>query len=491
MKKLILGPPGTGKTTKLLSIVDEYLQAGVPPERIAFVTFTKSGAEEAVTRACDKFDMRKKRFPNFKTLHAIAFRETGCKGVMQWREYKELSQDLGYNVTGDDDLNNGYSTGQLIKHVEEQARTRCIDIETCSQELMPDLNAYQVVHYQKTLERYKEVNGAVDFTDLIQKFVGGGYTLDIDVLIVDEAQDLTELQWRMVDGISETATDIFYAGDDDQTVHVWAGACIDRFMALGDHCGETEVLSHSYRLCETVHQYANSLSGRIQNRYYKDWGPNDHFGTVQRLSYPAMGSLPLHRGEWMLLARNRRSLDGYKWLLKGDQVMFSIKGEHYLGALFNLIKLWGLLLEGETLTYKDVTALYSKCLQKNVEHGNRTFRGIKGLRYSLKQLVDDYGLCSTAGWFDAFDRVLLSDRIYMRGCLENNEEKPRINLMTIHASKGREADNVVLLSDCSKASADELYNEPDSEHRVFYVGATRAKKNLYLVGESSEYFYPL
>jgi superfamily I DNA/RNA helicase len=56
-------------------------------------------------------------------------------------------------------------------------------------------------------------------------------------------------------------------------------------------------------------------------------------------------------------------------------------------------------------------------------------------------------------------------------------DKPYI-LSTIHASKGLEADNVVLLNGMS----DRVYNKlDDNEYRVWYVGVTRARKELRIV----------
>jgi superfamily I DNA/RNA helicase len=51
-------------------------------------------------------------------------------------------------------------------------------------------------------------------------------------------------------------------------------------------------------------------------------------------------------------------------------------------------------------------------------------------------------------------------------------------MSTIHGSKGGEADNVVLFTDLSTAA---MQQNTDDLHRVFYVGVTRTKENLYLV----------
>ena len=69
----IYGPPGTGKTTELLRRVGAAKEAGVQAERVAFVSFTRAAASEALSR----LGLRKSS--NVSTIHAMAFRSMALR----------------------------------------------------------------------------------------------------------------------------------------------------------------------------------------------------------------------------------------------------------------------------------------------------------------------------------------------------------------------------------------------------------------------------
>jgi hypothetical protein len=125
--------------------------------------------------------------------------------------------------------------------------------------------------------------------------------------------------------------------------------------------------------------------------------------------------------------------------------------------------------------------------------GNRVTRGYKKLPgiddtdlVKMGDLVADYGLLATTDmiWSEAMDKLPETDRAYITALLRRGEKFngiPRITASTIHGSKGGEADNVVLFTDLSPAADDEMRINPDDMHRVFYVGVTRTRRNLYIV----------
>ena len=100
--KIILGPPGTGKTEYLLKRVEEELANGTYPNRIGYFAYTVKAADEARTRAMNRFEeLDKKDFLYFRTLHSLAFKQLGLSkdDVMGDAHYKELSSLLGIKLS--------------------------------------------------------------------------------------------------------------------------------------------------------------------------------------------------------------------------------------------------------------------------------------------------------------------------------------------------------------------------------------------------------
>ena len=120
------------------------------------------------------------------------------------------------------------------------------------------------------------------------------------------------------------------------------------------------------------------------------------------------------------------------------------------------------------------------------EHRDKTLmQGMtKGSFYGIDQLTKDFGLKTKEVWFKAFDDAGSRRIDYLRKMRGNGEQlnkKPRIELSTIHAAKGGECQNVVLLTDLTKTTLETYHQNPDDENRLFYVGATRTKENLHII----------
>ena len=95
MRYKVVGPPGTGKTRRLLNEVQKYVAKGTPLNRIGYFAFTRRAAEEARDRFLkQKPHLEKKDIQNFKTLHSLAFNYLGLKeeNVMNELLYKAIGQ---------------------------------------------------------------------------------------------------------------------------------------------------------------------------------------------------------------------------------------------------------------------------------------------------------------------------------------------------------------------------------------------------------------
>jgi superfamily I DNA/RNA helicase len=100
--QVILGPPGTGKTSTLLGLIEDEMEKGTRPERIGFFTFTKKAVKEGKERAIQRFSVKDKELPYFRTLHSLAFRQLGLtrESVIDRSNIIDLNEKLNIRLTG-------------------------------------------------------------------------------------------------------------------------------------------------------------------------------------------------------------------------------------------------------------------------------------------------------------------------------------------------------------------------------------------------------
>ena len=486
MKTIVLGPPGTGKTTTLLKKVDSYLKE-TDPDKIGYFAFTQKAAYEARDRAMKQFNYTEDDLPYFRTLHSLAFRKLGLKKdqVMQARHYKDLGKKLGFPVayaqhqedhgifTSDSEYLQIIQLAQLRNITPEQQYDR--------KEHTQDLERNKLRIIYNELQRYKKEYNLIDFNDMILNFIKSDKSPNFDVVFIDEAQDLSLMQWDMTKSIWNKTEDTFIAGDDDQAIFKWAGADVDSFIALQDQMINLS-LTQSFRIPAKVHGVAMGIINRIRNRIDKKWQPKVNEGSLRR--HFDVDSVDMSSGEWLVLGRTKHMLKEVEDSLYRKGYYYESRHKRsYEKDLQEAAIDWENLRKGQPINFKQLEKISRYMSNKNFN--KQKLKGMaKESLYDIAMLKEYYDLNTDGEWYQAFDDAGQQKINYLRKMRKNGEKlnaKPRIELSTIHAAKGGEADNVLLLTDLTQTTMNTYERNPDDENRLFYVGATRTKENLHIV----------
>ena len=71
----------------------------------------------------------------------------------------------------------------------------------------------------------------IDFEDMLEKALAPNIIFpDYKVVMVDEVQDLTPLEWRVIAKLGLTTEELYLVGDDDQAIYGWKGANVKIFQ---------------------------------------------------------------------------------------------------------------------------------------------------------------------------------------------------------------------------------------------------------------------
>lgn len=497
MKSLkIYGPPGTGKTWTLLQHFERELKQA-KPDKVGFVTFTRAARLEALSRA----SLPEAELPYVKTLHASCYKllNTHQDELVMRDDIREFGKTIGVHLTGYmPDLFSLETTTEVYQQptkadrllqLNHLGRHRGLMLKETLKDAPQELDYKYAVWFTKAYREWKTANGKMDYTDLLTEYLSRGPTVDLDVLFVDEAQDLSWLQWQVVRKLSAGCQRLYICGDDDQTIFRFAGAHASLFNL--EPADEVVVLPQSYRIPRAVHELSQRIIHRVRVRQEKEFRPRDVEGEVRPIG--RLDISHLHAASTLVLFRNHHRGAALACQLEDLGIPFeglnaSLSSADIRGTLAG----WDKISRHEPLQLTEARAVVASTVNGLLEDGATEKVKVATGEFSATALLRSAAL-QMPWWRVAAKLPRLS---YLQRVVAKHgfakALKPQINLLSIHQSKGREASTVVLDLELARRTYEGYMGAGvDDEHRVFYVGVTRAKDRLLTLLPSDSMHYQL
>lgn len=459
----VYGPPGTGKTTYMMNSVEKLIRSGYLPSEIMYLSFTKAAAGEVLKR------MGVRTSSTVSTIHSACYRLLNLAGsqVIAYRHLMQFSAIVGIPFKGNsDDAQETMELGDQYLALQQLARSRLQPWEQTYEDSDRPGTEDEFRYFVESYDSWRESNGLIDFTDMLEQYTSSQETHGCKVIYVDEAQDLSPLQWQVIrDFVNQDSVErCIIAGDDDQSIFEWAGADPHGMVTFEEeHKAERTILTQSWRVPAMVHEIVVGISSQIQTRVDKPYKPRDALGQVL---WSEMFE-PTDQKEGYILCRTHSIKEKLQKLLIERRVPFLAEGGGLPGPFSSkaakAVRAWK--------RYKDTGRLQPKDLELMIAAANDRVRG------------DLVGGDKTSILKEDPMRIFRMPHIFLDYFRDVDiHEEPQLTTMTIHNSKGREADEVTVIQDWTGRVEAGFVKNPDQEHRTWYVATSRAKKVLRLTG---------
>lgn len=469
---------GSAKTTTAIKALD-YIP---DDKKVLFIAFNKAIAEEIQKKTTNLKNVKVRTFHSLGL--AILTENIGQKELAKYKytsyiisNIEELSGGI-YSALSDVEKNNykenciqlvdlaRYNNCQTTDEIRKMVEKYGLAIEGTEPEVVFDV-----------LEWGKTYTDKIDFLDMewLPCELGFGTKRSkYDWIIIDEAQDSSPIQQKLVKKCFKRNTRFMAIGDKCQCINAWAGADLEAFenfekepntetydLPVSFRCSKA-VIKKAQELVPDIIAYENALEGGV---YTENISP-----------YHAQN------GD-MVLCRNTVPLvQLYMDYLKYNIKAF-IKGSD-LGENLNKMvdstkktELNASMLSDGVLPvlWKFVLTTLSKTMKKHnldASHAIAT-EEFMSVYDSVKTIeILSKGLATSAQLKDRINRIFLKD------------DGDGVCLSTVHKAKGLEAVNVyILCPSLMPSSKATLPWEIEAERNIQYVAITRAKKNLYYVSE--------
>jgi len=561
----LFGGPGSGKTTALLDRVETMLdEDGVDLDDLLLVSYTRAAAAEVRDRLAKRRDVSPRSLRGtVGTMHATAYNllKLSRKDVVGEKHKEAFCEDYGLDY--EDEYKSGSrrtarstALGNKILATSEwlQRTNREVadwydvpfhwnveevrlppDIDPHAQEGNKYTPTWRTDDHRTSIPEairgwraYKGEEGLVGFADMLERVKQRSLVPNVDHLVIDEFQDITQLQYAVYQEWKPHMERVLIAGDDDQVVYAWQGA--DPRLLLGE-VGEDVILETSYRLPSNVLRVVQRVIRHIDERQEKHLKPRTEGGEVEFRQNPSV--LDLVRdvrktveeddGSIMVLFRARYQMfefmdefvtSGIPFAVMTDGRMWTDRLGNYADAVVNF-------QDGEPLTGLQVRRLADMLVDTAFGSKDRDvlFDAVDELQEAAG--VDDLAALEVdpdvvrehvmfmpdrASAADMVRKVTKFQKTGLRAYFANgyqDQPRDRVRVGTIHSAKGREADHVYVATDLTEKVVEHMATTApddavpsgveftpssnpvpvltDNERRVFYVGMSRARERLVVM----------
>lgn len=519
---ILLGPPGTGKTTTLIADIADRLET-TSAELIGFTSYSRSACEEARSRAAAKLDLSPSQLVWFRTLHSF------CARLLRWdkdqwlsdKDMAEFRKRYGYKLSSDnrDQSDDDAATEPAPKSTkDDQLRSAYEWHRNCRKKISKYYSGCPfrvswrwLEEYALRYESFKTEKGKRDYTDCLEQVLVQGLATGLEHLYVDEAQDLSPLQAAVVEQLATRSKAVTIAGDDDQAIYGFQGADSSWLLGLAKRC-PTRVLSKSWRLPVTVHALSQSLIRSNTVRVAKEFASTERQGEIHYNGELSMLA-DLGNETALVLARGRRQLAPLAGCLFEAGVAYKVARGHGRNPLGSQKRIKAVsaahrLSQGKELYPDEVVAMVAFVRAQGSDA--LLARGDKKLSANLPPFA--HGLADLRKVSDGFNRLVEAileqgpavvlqmrtdsyTREYFARLLKRYGKipQPQVLLGTWHWSKGRQAQHVVVLPDLPGPCWNELHgdrSQKEAERRVAYVAITRSQKRLTILRPLTRKVFP-
>ena len=510
----VIAGAGTGKTRAITHRIAYAAAIGtMDPSKVLALTFTARAAGEMRTR------LRSLGVPTVaaRTVHSAALKQL----IYFWPTvFGGRTPDLMNSKTPflTEAVNRADLTGEIRITSRETMRDIATEIEWAkvsqvapidyldqvnARQMKPRVKAEHIAAIYVAYESLKKQELAIDFEDVLlltsamleeERTVRERVQDQYRYFTVDEYQDISPIQQRLINAWLGSRKDICVVGDPAQTIYSFAGATPVFLNTFTQRFPEAEVirLSTGYRSTPEITFAANALL-RNSSMGQELTASNDHglhpsvdgykdesgeiAGILQQITeLLAEGTAPQ---EIAILARTNSQLKGVERAMNSKGLPYQVRSTERFFERQDVRDFLKQVRQASVLPTEGATWIDELRTIAQPYLTGESIDGIAALLHLGRELDSDDGF--TPKTLRGFLREV-EDRVTQN----NPPTMPVVTLATLHAAKGLEWERVFLmgasegilpLETGSTGTSDSVVAE---ERRLFYVGMTRAKVDLHI-----------